>query len=343
MPIRKPRHFLLSGAVFLAAAIFSLGAVGQQASKASSEELRTVRFGTPIGIGLPGVFAAIDQGYFRDEGLKLEVTFLGGGPAIVSALVGGSLDIVHSDTLAWVSAVAGGRDLLMLASAHSGRGISGRGDGFANSLVINKDSSISKPSDLAGKTIAAAPAPLYQTALKGWLKANGVPIESIKLQTATSVPALNGLLKAGEVDAISSIDPFTQEGDKLFGAKVFATPFEVSKPTTAVGGLFTTAVFAKSNPEVTQAFLRAARKGANYFLKASSAERARIAEAHGQIKLTAIQRNVPDIVDTYNYQTPLSGPLDVQATQEWVDLAVDVGSIPKGIVVKDHLYSTASE
>ncbi|WP_213736695.1 ABC transporter substrate-binding protein [Bradyrhizobium sp. dw_411] len=327
----------------IAVLAFGPVAIAADSANSSPDNLRIIRFGTVIGIGLPGVFAAVDQGYFRDEGLKLEITFLGGGPAIVSALVGGSLDIVHSDTLAWVSAVAGGRDLVMLASAHSGRGISGKGEGFANSLVINGDSTISKPSDLAGKVIAAAPAPLYQTALKGWLKANGVPIESITLQTATSVPALNGLLKARQVDAISSIDPFTQEGEKLYGTRIFATPFEVSKPTTAVGGLFTTSAFAKADPKTVEGFVRAARKGANYFLKASSAERARISEAYGQMKLSAIAKEVPDIVDTYNYQTPLSGPVDLEATQNWVDLATQVGSIPKRILIKDHLYGTASQ
>lgn len=90
---------------------------GKAADVGNPTALTTIRQGVFTGIGLPAIFAGIQEGYFKQEGIALQLQFFGNGPAMISALLGGSLDITHADMLSWASALAGGRRISFVTPA----------------------------------------------------------------------------------------------------------------------------------------------------------------------------------------------------------------------------------
>lgn len=308
---------------------------------AIADELRTVRFGTVAGIGLPGVFAGIEQGYFEEEGIEVEVSFLGGGPALVSAVVGGSLDIAHSDTLSWVAAVASGQELLAIAPVHAGRGIGGEPGASAN-LVVRGESDIREPADLVGKTVSLTQAPLNVAALRGWLKDHGVDYKQVNYVSGASIAAVNALLQSGNVDGALILDPATQQAQVEYSARIIGEPYGASPDGSATGVISAKSSFIAENPELVEGFVRAAGKGAEYFINGAGAEeRARLVAKYTTLNLEELQKTIPNLVQSFHYQTPLYGPINIEATQRWVDLAKEVEAIPTTINIADHLHETA--
>jgi NitT/TauT family transport system substrate-binding protein len=109
------RALLAAGAASLAA-----GSIFRWSPAIAAPAPVTIRQGLFTSVGLPGIFAAIQQGYFRQQGIQIDLQFFGNGPAMISAMLGGSLDITHADTLSWATAVLGGRDIVLVTPANAG-------------------------------------------------------------------------------------------------------------------------------------------------------------------------------------------------------------------------------
>src|SRR3990172_12028000 len=69
----------------------------------------------PIVSCLP-LYAAVDNGYFEQEGLKVEISPMAGGQVAIPAIVGGSLDLGFSAYFAVFSARDAGMDITIVAA-----------------------------------------------------------------------------------------------------------------------------------------------------------------------------------------------------------------------------------
>jgi NitT/TauT family transport system substrate-binding protein len=326
--------------LLLAGAALSLG--GRVFSKVQAEEKATVvRFGTVAGVGTPGVYAALDQGYFKEAGLDVDVQVLAGGPAILAAIVGGSLDIGYGDIFAWTAALANGQKIKLLTPAN-GASLKIPAPGSNQSIVVRGDSNIKSAADLAGKSIATSPTPLQRVTTKRWLEKQGVDPKSVQLVSVSAIPALNATLKSGNVDAILGSDPFVQLAEKEFKAVVIAEPLNDLPDDTTIAAIYASEDFLSKHPEIARKFVAAYRKGAKYFLSASQAERGRVVEKFGQIKLSDLAKSIPDIAETFHYNLIQEGPINVGATQKWVETGYRLGEIPSVVNISDHLFETAT-
>ena len=312
-----------------------------QAMAQQAKPRDVVRFATITGLGTPGVSTAIERGYFAEEGIDVTIQPLGGGPAVVSAVIGGSADIGYGDVLALSAGIANGQKLKILTPANGGADLDVKLPGHVYSILVAEDSNISKASDLVGKRIGIGPTLVNRVAIKRWLERNGVATDAVSVVVLGSIPAVNLGLKSGNVDAVLTTDPFVQLAQSDFGAVPIASPLSDLPREASIAVTYSTDAFLERNPDLARRFARAYRKGAKDFLAASNPERVRIVDKYSQLGLAKIAKIVPNIEKSLNFYKTQDSAFDVKATQDWVDTAVRFKELPARIELRDHLFETA--
>ena len=138
-----------------------------------------------------GIYGAIEQGYFEDEGLQVAPT-------------------VPSDPAAALKQVGAGRApfaisyepdvLLARAEGIPVKAVAALAVHPLNSVIVRTDRGIERPADLAGKTVGAAGLPFDRPLLDTVVRADGGDPSSIRLRNVgfNLAPAL----AAGQVDAL---------------------------------------------------------------------------------------------------------------------------------------------
>ncbi|GAA4218298.1 NitT/TauT family transport system substrate-binding protein [Streptosporangium album] len=212
---------------------------------------------------------AMDKGLFKAEGLDVSMVKLAGGAEAIPKLKGGSLDISFGNYVSFFAASAKGVIDLKIVS-----------DGFQSApkthvVLVSKDSKIQTMADLAGKTIAINTKRNVSSMLvRVAAKAHNVELDEDKNFVEAPFPEMEGLLKAGTVDAAQVVEPFGTFIGQNIGARVI---WDTSQGPTAdfpIAGYAATSEFAKANPNTVAAFQRAMSKA-----QALAADRALVVAA----------------------------------------------------------------
>jgi NitT/TauT family transport system substrate-binding protein len=299
----------------------------------------TIRQGLFTGVGLPGIFAAIQQGYFAQQGIQIDLQFFGNGPAMISALLGGSLDITHADTLSWATAILGGRDLVLTTPAS----LAPTPEGDLKStwrIAVSKKSGTTTPQGLVGHKIGVGASQLSMVSLKAWLAKNGVDPNAVHLEIVGQPQAMPNMLSSGAVDAALFGDPAIEQIDSQIGVTIIGWPYEVVPPQATFSGLFSTRDYAAKNNEAAARYVRAFRAGAVYFNHASPLERARLMKL-ADIDIEALDKKFPGLLNTFRYNRAADQPINIPETQRWVDIGVQYGGVPKPVDIAGYVSETA--
>ena len=327
---RRPGlRVLIAAATALALALLvaACGGSGDTESgddESSSEgETTTLKVGViPIADVAP-LYVGIDQGFFADEGLEIEPQLASGGAVIVPSVVSGDFQVGFSNTTSLLIAASEGLPLQIIAQGVVGGAEAKEGVAW-DGVLVTKDSGISEPADLEGKTIAVNTlnnvGPLtINTALD---KA-GVDYESVEY-TEVEFPDMVGALDQGRVDAAWVVEPFLSQG-VAEGDVPLLYPYEETAANLTVATWFTTSEYAESNPEVVDGFVRAINESNEYAAENPDAVRKALPEyteippeAAEQITLPvwSSDLDLPTIETTaqlaedYGY---IDGPADVDA------------------------------
>lgn len=241
-----------------AAVLAGLVAVVAAARPAAAEE--TVRLAFLKTLGIVPVIDAQQMGYFSKEGIKVDMITLNNGPAVVSAVVGGSADIGFSATLPVISAVAEHqpiREFMISTVEHWPLE-----EGLGEHLVASARSGIETLQDLKGKTVASnATNGGCDLMIRDHIRAAGIPASAMKM-VVIPFPQMKAALELGTVDAVCAVDPFY--------AAIMASP--QIKPTVlakgivadlpqigsfAIAGYFGRADWLAKNKSAAAGFLRA--------------------------------------------------------------------------------------
>ena len=146
------------------------------------------------------------MGYLSKERLRVEMITLNNGPAVVSAVVGGSADIGSSATLPVISAVAEHqpiREFMISAVEHWPLE-----EGIGEHLLASARSGIKTLEDLKGKTVASnATNGGCDLMIRDHIRAAGIPASAMKM-VVIPFPQMKAALELGTVDAVCAIDPF---------------------------------------------------------------------------------------------------------------------------------------
>ncbi len=131
--------------------------------------------------------------------------------------------------------------------------------------------------------------------------------------------------QGGHVDAIVDTDPFTQQAEKQFGFVPIGFPSKEVPAGTSTAGYYATSAWLASHGDVARRFARAYRRAAQWANAATPEQKAEVLAKFSPVNLKALESEVPGIVKSFHYQVFNDGPLDVEVTQSWNDLAVKFG------------------
>jgi NitT/TauT family transport system substrate-binding protein len=235
-------------------------ASGPSSPKASSSALETthVVVGALPVVDTAGLYLALKNGYFKQAGLDVTVDPIQQSTAALPDMLHGTVDIVAgANYVSWFQAQAKGTvSLKILAS-----GTVCTPTTFG--VLALPSSGITKPANLAGKTIAVNLTNNVQTLTANtMLKAAGVNPSSVHY-VVIPFPDMITALKAHRVDAISAVEPFV-DGAKAAGAQQVLSECQGPTASFPLSGYFATSTWAQSHPNTARAFQQALEKGQAY-------------------------------------------------------------------------------
>jgi NitT/TauT family transport system substrate-binding protein len=240
----------------------ALAAVAGPVETASAAQLTTVRFGSPQSISDAGVFIARERGYFRNQGVEVDIIPFQSGPNTIAPLAAGELDVAGGTvSTALFNAIERGIGIKVVAD----KGISRPGFEFSQ-LVLRRDlaesGQVRQAADLRGRRVAivsersGAESQLAQTLAQG-----GVGVGEVDAPVL-SFPDMIVALGNRAVDAAVIIEP-------LLSAAVergVAVTWEPGRSSAAYGGVYQAGILVVSGrfaaqPDLVRRFLVAYLQG----------------------------------------------------------------------------------
>src|SRR5712691_1332315 len=203
------------------------------------------------------VTIAEQLGYFKDEGLNLQISDFAGGSQALRAVVGGSADVVSGAYEHTLNMQPKGQFLQCFVQQ-------GRAPQIAIGIAKSKANSYRSPKDLKGlKVGVSAPGSSTHMILNhlistGGLKPSDVSIIGVGLG-ATAITAL----KSGQIDAVSNTDPVMTKLEQDDDIKIIADTRTLKGTEQVLGGpmpagcLYAPVEFIRKNPNTVQALTNA--------------------------------------------------------------------------------------
>ena len=295
----------------IGALVFSLAPAARAEDK--------IRLGIlPFSESLAAVLAD-KQGFFKSEGIEVEMTKFNSGALALPLLQAGKLDIAFSNTVATLQAFEQGLDGTILAPGAVVR--TKAPDSTSALLVLN--GTIKSPKDFEGKRIAInvinSSAWLYAVA---YLEQNGVDRSKVRF-VEVPFPQMNDPLLAGQIDAASQVEPFKTVLLSNGKVEAYTYPYIDAQPNGDITQYIALTSWTRKNADLANRFARAIRKGAEY--ANNPANEAAVREVN--LQFTNLAPALKDKV-----QLPLLGtavnPVEIRKT---MDLMLKYGLLKKPV------------
>lgn len=228
---------------------------------AGAAEKLTLLFAPTTGL-MPS-YIAKDQGIFEKHGLDVDLVLLTNQGAVISALVGGSAQIVTPSALAVIQASDQGIDVVFVASSSMSPSKSRSG------IFVKNGSGIHTAQDLIGKKIGVPSLnTLIHVIARRWLELNGVDYHKVNF-AEIGFQQMYDTLNAGIVDGVSAIDPYYGKLQQI--GYVVGNPDASLPPNTLTSVYASTRDWATSHKDTVAAF-RASLAEAIDFIDSHEAE-----------------------------------------------------------------------
>lgn len=201
-------------------------------------------------------YAAVDQGFFADEGLDVEI-LEGGGSGLAATLVGNkNNDFGFADAGVVAQSIGEGVPIVMVMGLYQRN----------PSVIMSLESAgIAGPQDLVGKTVGGTPGEAPLQLLSVYLESNGVDpnaVEVVNMDPSAKTPALYN----GRVDAIvnfSTVVPLVEPDAPEPLSVQFYSDFGV---VALSNGIVVPADSLEEQPETVEGFVRAVQSGFEFAL-----------------------------------------------------------------------------
>lgn len=234
------------------------GTVGAEApteektEQESAERVKVKVAYHPHITGVGGILNAIDNGYFEEEDLEVELVQFTSGSTELAAMASGDIDLGYLGVGAHVFAPQGQCTILALDSTD----ISGE-------IMTRADSGIRSVQDLKGKNVAISAGTTSELVLSMALELNGMEkadVNMINMDASGKVTAF----MTGQIDAISIEAPYTDQIRSDMGEENVATLIgseDFLPEAVFTNSWVTTNKFLEGNEDVVVRFLKAWLRG----------------------------------------------------------------------------------
>jgi len=207
----------------------------------AGENSGTLKVGViPIADVAP-LYVGMEQGFFEDEGLTIEPQIAEGGAAIATSVLSGDYQFGFSNVVSLVTARS--KDLPLRIVSQGASGHESEKDAF-DTLLVPGASSIKKPTDLEGKTVAVnALSNIGPLSINYAVEEAGGDPSRIKY-VEVPFPDMIAAVEAGRVDAAWVVEPFASQGIGAGMRSIFA-PFEAVSPDLTIATYFANEQYIK--------------------------------------------------------------------------------------------------
>ena len=297
------------------------------AASAQAPESLTVRVGL-LGIAdnIP-VLIADKHGYFKDEGLSINVTTFAGGAAALPALIAGKIDIVHSNLVSVMLARAEGYDVMLV----SNNSVASAAPPDAARVIVKKDSPLQSPKDLEGKRVAVNTLNnVVWVSVRSLVEKRGGDARKVNFIEVPFPQMLDALMN-DRVDAIANIEPFSTIADGTGKTRVIGYFYTDLQPGIEIAGMVAMENWVKKNPVTTRRFVNAFGRG----IETMTRTRADVSKA-----LVEYTKMNPTLADKVSMNT-LKTKSDPKSVQLWEDMMLKSGLLKKPVGIKAMIYETA--
>jgi NitT/TauT family transport system substrate-binding protein len=293
---------------------FAAATAALSASGVRAADLQTVAVASALQDDIAPLLYGISSGIFAKLGLDVQLQPVNNGAAAAAAVLGGSLQLAKSGTMAIIIAHNRGLPLTIVWPA----AISTTAAPMCG-LVVSRTGGIASGKDCNGKTFTGASLQdLNQLAAMAWVDANGGDSKTMKFLEITSSATIPAL-ESGRIDGATVLNPTLQIALRTPSIKLLANPFDTISKHFCSSTWFTTRDYIEKNPDIVRRFVTGLQQATRYELGKVLAPFLKQDEA----TLATFPRTTDGLtLDTADYQ-----PV--------IELAVRYGTIPKSFPAKD--------
>jgi NitT/TauT family transport system substrate-binding protein len=229
------------------------------AGRAGAQSAAKLIMAAPPSDDVTPALYALQSGLFRKYGLDVDVQQMNSGAAIMSAAVGGSIQIGLTSSIPLVAAHAKGIPVAVVASA----GVYDPATPYGL-LVVKADGPIHSARDLAGAVIGSTSLrDLNSTATLAWIDQNGGPaatVKTIELTTNALLPALMD----GTIAAATLVPPRLTEALESGHFRVLGKSYDAIGHRFSIATWIATTGFIAQNLDAIAKFSRAMSEATAY-------------------------------------------------------------------------------
>ncbi len=244
---------VLFAALALAAVVAPSGAAAQALEKS---KITIAVGGKNLFYYLPLTIAE-KKGYFKDEGLTVDIVDFPGGAKALQAMVGGSADVVSGAYEHTINMQAKGINIVAIA-------LEGRYSGIVLGVHKNKAAQYKSPKDLKGWKIGVtAPGSSTNMMVSSLLAKDKLPPDAVSIIGVGATAGAVAAMRKGEIDAISNLDPviarLEASGDvvPVIDTRTAKGMKEVYGGAYHAGCIYAPVEWVRKNPNTAQAVVNA--------------------------------------------------------------------------------------
>ena len=208
-------------------------------------------------------------GYFRDEGLEVEIADFPGGAKALQALMGGSADVCSGGFEHTLQMQAKGQKLQAFVLQGNAA--------LALALVKGRFEGYAGPKDLRGRRIGVtAPGSTTHMLVNHLLASVQLKPEDVSIIGVGTGAAAVGAARSGQIDALSSVEPALVMLERSGDARVVHETYTPAGARAVFGGplpsacLYAKPSFIQSNPGTVQALTNATVRALVWLQRAST-------------------------------------------------------------------------
>lgn len=264
--------------------------------------------------GFMTAWVATDKGFFAAEGIDVDLQLAQNGSVIVAGIVSGSAQVGLPTPTVALQAIDNGLELRTFASTNIFPETSHAG------VIVGVDTDIHSAADLVGKTVGVPGiGAILDVTMRQWLMSQDVPVDQVNIVEFT-LPQTADILRAGQVDAVASVDPFAGRAVEAGAGRLIGNYMDIIPDNSAAGIFVTTADWADENPDAIAGMQRALIAAAEFIADPAN-------DAATRESITKYTTLPPPVVATTPFPN-LGGALDPQISLGfWNQLAFDQGLI----------------
>lgn len=287
-------------------------AAGTEDNKESKEEKLTFVLDWTPNTNHTGLYVAEEKGYFKEEGLDVEIVQPpeDGADALVASGKA-QLGISFQDTMA--PGVTGENALPNTAIAavvqHNTSGI-----------ISRKGEGMDSPKGLEGKKYATWDAPIEKAMMKNVVEGDGGDFSKVELIPSTVTDEVSAL-KTKSVDAIWV---FYAWGGVATEVAKLDTDYFAFKDLNPVFDYYTPVIianndFLKENPDAAKAFLRAVKKGYEFAIEEPEQAAELLCKASPELDSELVKASQKYLADQYKVEEERWGYMDPERWNAFYD------------------------